>query len=84
MKISTTAVQSGRGTDQFKSVVGLSTSERKHLQAGGSVYFLSQYRSGGNWGTYWRRVDYNFRGRHYYNPRVPTQEELDQILMETA
>jgi len=42
MKISTTAVQSGRGTDQFKSVVGLSSSERKHLQAGGSVYFLME------------------------------------------
>lgn len=79
MIISATAHQNGKGTDRYKSVVGLTDGERTALKAGDSVFFESQYLSGGNHGTYWRRVDYRYRGRHYYCPRVPSNDELAKL-----
>jgi hypothetical protein len=77
MVISHDAQQAGRGTDRFKSVTSLTKPERDHLKDGGDVFFKSQYLSGGNHGTYWRKVRYTRTyGRHYYDPRVPSGDEL--------
>jgi hypothetical protein len=77
MWISKTAHQSGKGTDRFKAVIGLTKPERDHLKEGGDVFFKSQYLSGGNHGTCWRKVRYTrTHGRHYYDPRVPSGDEL--------
>jgi hypothetical protein len=83
--ISHDAQQAGRGTDRFKSVTGLTQSERAHLRSGGDVFFKSQYLSGGNHGTHWRKVRFNRAcGRYFYDPRVPSDEELVLLREEAA
>lgn len=75
--VSETAVQRGRGTDRYKSVVYMTPLERAHGQAGGQVAFRSEYRSGGNSGTYWRlAVDH---GRYGFVPRVPPVEITEEL-----
>jgi hypothetical protein len=83
--ISHDAQQVGRGTDRFKAVTGLTRSEREHLRSGGDVFFRSQYLSGGNHGTHWRKVRFNRAcGRYFYDPRVPSDEELVLLREEAA
>jgi hypothetical protein len=78
--ISTSAYQSGRGTDAWKRVYGLSSEDKQALRSGAPVYFRSQYLSGGRHGTCWRRVvaKQTANGMGYY-PRVPSDEEIAQI-----
>ena len=85
MVISHDAQQAGRGTDRFKSVTNLTKPERDHLKDGGDVFFISEYLSGGNHGTHWRKVRFNRAcGRYFYDPRVPSDEELVLLREEAA
>ena len=77
MLISKTARQHGRGTDKYKSVVYMTDDERAAARNGQLVMFRSDYLSGGNHGTRWRRVlVYNAYGRTRYVPRVPSHDEI--------
>ena len=76
MIVSKTAYQNGFGTDRYKSVAELSKDEKHMLKLGQQVYFKSSARSGGNYGTYWRKVQYR---NGYFNPRVPNAQEIEQL-----
>ena len=77
--ISQTAYQSGKGTDRWKWVLGMTETERQAARHGETVMFRSAYRSGGRWGTFWRRVSARrILGRWSYRPRVPTTQEIVQ------
>ncbi len=73
------AYQSGKGTDRWKGVFGMSETERQAARDHETVMFRSAYLSGGRWGTYWRRVDARrVLGRWLYDPRVPAAQEIAQ------
>jgi hypothetical protein len=73
--ISTTAYQSGAGTDRYKYVCGLTPEERAGVAAHKAiVMFRSAYRAHGKFGTYWRVCKAGPSGRAY--PRVPSDELL--------
>lgn len=80
MIISETARQSGKGTDRYKSVIGLTKDEKDYIRKGGIVAFQSVYRSNGHGGTNWRIVRYSIRGRERFEPRVPDPEQIIDIL----
>lgn len=79
--VSRTAVQLGFGTHPHKRVVGLTGEERQALREGATMLFRSTALSGGNHGTYWRKILYwrdPIYARDRYQPRVPSAEEIAQ------
>jgi len=76
MKISTTAKQTGFGTDQFKRVTHLSADERAAINAGEIVVYNCGKLSGGTHGTPWRQA--RKLGR-YYVPRVPAAAVVAEL-----
>jgi hypothetical protein len=76
--ISTTAYQSGAGSDRYKYVCGLTPDERERvLKDHALVAFLHTVRSRGLHGTLWRVCKVG-RGRRVY-PRVPWPGQLRRI-----
>ena len=78
--ISTTATQTGYGTDSHKRVTGLTATERAHARAGGVVLYDCGRKAYGLHGTTWR---YAVAGnnRKFY-PRVPNPHVLDEAGLE--
>lgn len=74
--ISKTAEQHGFGSDPYKWVSYLSGTEKIYVKRGGLVLFRSSRLSGGNNGTYWRRVIYK-NGR--YLPRTVEPNALKML-----
>lgn len=66
--VSQTAEQHGFGSDPYKWVSHMTKEERHLVKQGGTVLFASSRLSGGNNGTFWRKVKYA-KGRYF--PRVP-------------
>lgn len=78
MIISTTAYQSGKGTDRYKKVYGLTKDEKVAVKNGDFVVFKSQYKSMGRHGTRWRYVIPSKTGQEFY-PRVVSV--LDEVAL---
>ncbi len=76
MRISETAEQHGFGSSRWKWVSRLSDEERKATRRGEAVYFKSTRLSGGRWGVYWRRAEWNGKA---YIPRTVTAIELKDL-----
>jgi hypothetical protein len=71
--ISTTARQTGFGSDRFKTVTHLTKTEREGIKNGTlNVYYDSGRKSGGSHGSTWRTVKYN---RGYFNPVAIANED---------
>ena len=77
MVVSSTARQTGFGSDQHKRVTGLTAYERETIRKGGRVAYDCGRLSGGTHGTRWR-VAIEGTKRDFY-PRVPSALELDEL-----
>ena len=80
--VSSTAQQSGYGSDQYKRVTFLTPLEREQVKSGERIFFLAQRISAkGPNGTYWR-VAKVFGAS--IGPRVPSLEEIALLRQRTG
>ncbi len=72
--VSTTARQSGYGTDRYKRVTFLTPDERARVKSGERIFFLAERISAkGPKGTYWRVAEVCGAS---IGPRVPSLDEI--------
>jgi hypothetical protein len=75
--ISTTAKQSGYGSERYKTVTFLTPDERANVRANKRVFFMAERISAnGPKGTFWRVAKNCGKA---IGPRVPTPEEVAQL-----
>ncbi|WP_144264421.1 hypothetical protein [Polaromonas sp. C04] len=82
LKISSTAQQSGYGSDRYKRVTFMTTEERAMVRTGTRVFLRADRISArGPKGTKWRVA---VRCENGFYPRVPTPEEIASLRASTG
>ena len=74
--ISVSGYQNGFGSDRYKSVAGLSKTERDHVKNGTALVLITSRPANGNSGTIYRIVLHN---RFGYYPTTPSAAILERI-----
>lgn len=82
--ISTTAKQTGYGSEaHHKRVSGLTEEEKNRIRAGDTVFFRAERLSQrGPAGTLWRYV--KLYGHKGFYPRVPAKDTIEQLRAATG